>query len=55
MQMRKMYQTTNKRIRAAQHRKDADECEKAGMLDLALVNRKMAEFLDPWRDYEDLQ
>lgn len=55
MQMRKMYMTTNKKIRADQHRKDAQECENAGMLDLAQVNWQMAAFLDPYREenYED--
>lgn len=54
MQMRKMYQSTNKRIRATQARKDAQECERAGFGLLAQINWQTAMLLDPPRYDEDL-
>lgn len=52
MQMRKMYMTTNKKKRAEQYRKAAQECEDAGMFDLAEVNWKEADLLDPYIEPE---
>jgi hypothetical protein len=53
MQMRKMYQSTSRRKRAEEARKNAEECEAAGFLGLAQVNWEMAYLLDPPRRYED--
>lgn len=55
MQMRRMYETTNRKIRAEKRRKDAQECREAGMLDLAWINQTEADILDPQIPYEDFQ
>lgn len=55
MQMSRMYETTNKKIRAEQKRKDARECAAAGYMDLAWINDAEANILDPIRNYEDFQ
>lgn len=52
MQMRKMYVTTNKRHKAAQFRKAAQECDDAGFFDLGRVNWEMSYLLDPPRQEE---
>ena len=54
MQMRKTYQSTNKKVRAEKARQDARECERAGMLGLAQVNYEIAAWLDPIRDIEEV-
>jgi hypothetical protein len=55
MQMSKTYETTNRRVRAAQKRQDALECDKAGFPMLARVNWEEASLLDPPRDEEDME
>ena len=50
--MRKMYQTTDKKKRAEQYRKDAEACEKARVFGLAEVNWQMAALLDPYIEPE---
>jgi len=53
MQMRKMYQSTDKRKRAADARKAAIECEQAGVKGLAQLNWEIAAWLDPYHDRMD--
>lgn len=47
MQMSRLYQTTNKQIRAAQHFKDAEECKRAGFHDFARINYELGAMLSP--------
>lgn len=46
-QMARMYETTNRKLRAAAHRRDARECALAGYPGVAEVNAQMADLLDP--------
>ena len=45
--MKAGYDTTDRRKRAAQYRRDAAECEAAGYPVIAEVNREMAALLEP--------
>jgi len=47
MQLRNSYQSTNKKTRAKQLRRDAMEMKRAGFDDSAQQNLEMAEYLDP--------
>lgn len=47
MQMRRSYQTTNRRIRAAQLRADAHQLARSGFQDSAAQNLELAAELDP--------
>jgi hypothetical protein len=51
--MRSLYEPLDHKIRAAIHRKAAEECQKAGYPTMARVNLEMAEFLDPPVTEED--
>ncbi len=53
MQMRKSFNTTNRRTRAQQLRQAAQECENAGFSDFARVNWENAALLDPPRFDDD--
>jgi hypothetical protein len=46
--VRGFYEPLDRKKRAAQYRKSAQECEKAGFLVFAEINRETAAFLDPW-------
>ena len=54
MQMSKTYESTNRKLRAEQKRKDALECERAGYMAIAQVNWEEASFLDPPRYDEEM-
>lgn len=54
-QMRKTYQTTNRKLRAQQLRQAAQECQNAGYLDLASVNWLEADWIDPPMPEEDMR
>lgn len=47
MQMSRLYQSTNKKVRAHQLRRDALALRRAGFADSALQNEEHAELLDP--------
>lgn len=48
MQMKRwLYEPKSKRSRASAYRAAADECERAGFDDFALVNRAHANWIDP--------
>jgi hypothetical protein len=51
--MRSLYEPVNHKRRADNHRRAAEECERAGFRTLAQVNWQMAEFLDPPPPDED--
>lgn len=54
-QMRKTYQTTDRKLRAQQLRQAAQECQKAGALALAQVNWEEADWIDPPMPEEDMR
>lgn len=53
-QMRKTYQTTNRKLRAQQLRQAAQECQQGGAPGLAEVNWQEADWIDPPMPEEDM-